>query len=92
MVKKKRDLEKKNSKLLVMVETERQKSEGLEQVFKIQNTYIAILLKKLGATSEGTAITITNEEIKRTMDRCEIKGAIPEKGVWKLYCEEDETE
>ena len=90
--KKKREIErlkKKNERLLAMVEYEKQNSKGHEQVAQIQNAYVSILLKKLGATSEDTAIVIKNEEITNALDHCETRGSIPDIGVWKLYCEED---
>ena len=71
-----------------MIEYERQENEGNKQVFKIQDAYIAVLLKKLGAVSEESAVTVTDDEIKRAMAVCETKGNIEKMGEWKLYCEE----
>ena len=62
--------------------------EAQEQVSKIQNAYITVLLEKLGATSEEKVVTITDDEIKRAMAVFETKGNIEKIGEWKLYCEE----
>lgn len=75
-----------------MIEYERQITAGYEQTTKIQNAYIAILLKKLGAISEETATTINNEEINRAIAIFDTRGSIPKMGEWKLYCVETTPE
>ena len=67
---------------------QRDYKEAQEIIHKTQNAYIAVLLKKLGATSKDKAVSITNEEITTAMAKCETKGDVPDIGVWSLYCEE----
>lgn len=69
-------------------EAEKEKVKGYEQLAKIHNAYISILLNKLGAVSVESAVTITDDEIKRAMAVFETKGNIEKMGEWKLYCEE----
>jgi uncharacterized protein (UPF0371 family) len=78
---------KQNEMLRKMYEAEREKSAGHEELAKIQNAYIAILLKKLGATNE-TPVTITNEDVKEVLGSDIVRVSVSEKGVWRFYIEE----
>lgn len=78
---------KQNEMLRKMYESEREKSAGHEELAKIQNAYIAILLKKLGATNE-TPVTITNEDVKEVLGSDIVRVSVSEKGAWQFYIEE----
>ena len=79
---------KQNEMLRKMYEAEREKSAGHEELAKIQNAYIAILLKKLGANKENPT-TITNEEVKQILGKDMVRVDMSEKGVWQFYIEDD---
>ena len=74
-----------NEKLLKMVEAEREKVAGYEQIAKLHAAYIAFLLQKLGAT-KGSPITITKEDVAEAM-KLEVRGLTDSEG-WALYVEE----
>lgn len=76
-----------NEKLRKMYEAERQKVAGHEELKRIQNAYVAILLNKLGATEENP-VTITNDDVKEALANDNVRATISDVGVWKLYCEE----
>lgn len=79
-------LKKQNEKFRKMYELEREKSVGHEQLAKIQNAYITILLQKLGATEESP-VTISGEEVKEILDKDIVRVGMADKGVWKFYLE-----
>ena len=82
---KKQMLEKKNANLLKMVEEEREKVAGYEQLAKLHVAYIAHLLQKLGATKDNP-VTITKGDVVEAM-KLEVRGAPADEG-FKLYIEE----
>ena len=80
-------LKKQNERLLNMLCDAREKEKGYQEISKVHTAYIAVLLKKLGATSEETAISITDAETKEALANYETRGAI-DNGVWKLFAVE----
>lgn len=52
---------------------------GYEQLARVHSAYIAILLKKLGAT-EDNAVTITASEIREALEKCETRVKAAEGG------------
>lgn len=74
-----------NERLLKMVEAEREKVAGYEQLAKLHAAYIAFLLQKLGATKDNP-ITITKEDVAGAME-LEVLG-LPDGEGFKLYIEE----
>lgn len=80
-------LKKKNEKLLKMLNEEREKVVGYEQVAKVHCAYIAILLKRLGATKDS-AVDIQPQEIAETIDKDEARAVISESGTYSLFYEE----
>lgn len=88
MVTNKQKLEReknKNCRLMKMIADERAKVAGYEQIAKLHGAYISILLKKLGAT-EDNLITITSEDVKEALKKCEARAIQVENG-YGLYCE-----
>lgn len=77
--------ERKNEKLIKMVESERERVAGYEQIAKLHAAYIAHLLRKLGATKENP-VTITKGDVAGAM-KLEVRGAPCSEG-FKLYIEE----
>lgn len=79
--------ERRINTLKIMVNGEREKVKGYEEIAKVHSAYIAILLQKLGATKDNT-VTITAEDIKEALDKYEAR-AMHETtdNSWKLYCE-----
>lgn len=77
--------ERKNAKLLKMVNDEREKVAGYEQLAKLHAAYIAHLLQKLGATKENP-VTITKDDVTEAMN-LKVLGAPCSEG-FKLYIEE----
>ena len=75
----------KNHKLMKMIADEREKVKGYEQLAKVHSAYIAILLKRLGATREKP-LTITSEETKEAIMNYEARALI-ENGDYNLWCE-----
>lgn len=65
--------ERKNGKLLKMVEQERARVAGYEELAKLQVAYIAHLLQKLGATKDNP-VTITNNDVTEAL-KAEVRGA-----------------
>ena len=82
-------LKKRNDKLLKMLAEERLKIKGYEEVAKVHSAYIAILLKKLGATKDNM-ITITAPEVTESLNKYEAR-AIPMEEGFSLYCEDVEN-
>lgn len=68
-----------------MVNDEREKVAGYEQIAKLHAAYIAHLLQKLGATKENP-VTITKDDVAGAM-KLEVRGIPSEEG-FKLYIEE----
>jgi hypothetical protein len=69
-----------------LLEAERQKVAGYEQLAKVHSAYISILLKKLGATDSNTAISLTQAEVKEALEKNETRALIDRDG-YKLYCD-----
>ena len=89
MITKKRQLQQeknKNQRLVNMLSKEREKVAGYEQVAKVHSAYISILLKKLGATTEGKMIPITDAEVREALKRNEARAVKTDDG-WGLFCE-----
>ena len=85
---KKQELErvkKQNKKLLKMINDEREKMAGYEQIAKVHSAYISILLNKLGATKDNI-ITITAEEVRGALRKYEARAMLTEEG-YSLYYE-----
>ena len=78
-------LEKQNAKLHDMVERERENVAGYKQVSEIQNAFIAVLLNKLGATSDKK-IAVTQEEVNEALEKYTVKTTVAVRG-WEFYCE-----
>ena len=77
-----------NEKLLKMVNAEREKVKGYEEIAKVYSAYIAILLKKLGATDSNNAITIPKVEIAKALEHYETRAMVEFADYSiKLYCE-----
>lgn len=77
--------EKNVKKLKQMIQDERQKVEGYEQLAKVHSAYISILLNKLGATKDNM-ITITASEVTEALKKYEAR-ALPSEDGFSLYCE-----
>lgn len=77
--------DRKNEKLIKMVEAERERVAGYEQIAKLHAAYIAHLLGKLGATKDNP-LTITKDDVAEAM-KLEVRGAPCSEG-FKLYIEE----
>lgn len=78
--------ERKIEKLRRMVETEREKVAGYQQIIELYSGYIAILLEKLGATKEN-GVAITSAEVDEAMKKYETRG-ITKDGAISLFIEE----
>lgn len=77
---------KKEEKLVRMVETEREKVAGYQQIIELYSGYIAILLERLGATKENV-VAITSAEVDEAMKKYETRG-ITKDGAISLFIEE----
>lgn len=77
--------EKRNDNLKKMVEREREKVAGYEQIAQVHSAYISILLNKLGATKDNM-ITITASEVTEALKKYESR-AMPAENGYSLYCE-----
>ena len=65
-----------------------EKVKGHEEIAKVHSAYIAILLKKLGATDSNNAITIPKGEVVEALEHYEARATIDTiDNSWKLYCE-----
>lgn len=80
-------LRKQNERLMKMIAEEREKGVGYEQVAKVHSAYIAILLKRLGATKENP-VEIQPQEIAEMIKNHEARAFITERGAYCLYYEE----
>ena len=76
---------KKIEKLKQMLENERAKVRGYEEVAQVHCAYISILLNKLGATKDNM-ISITPAEVKEALTNYEARAVLKD-GVYSLYCE-----
>ena len=77
--------EKNVKKLKQMIQDEREKVKGYEQLAKVHSAYISILLNKLGATKDNM-ITITASEVTEALKKYEARAIQTEDG-FSLYCE-----
>ena len=68
---------------------EKQKAIGYEELTRIHNAYIAILLHRLNATKEES-VAITKEEVSHAMNHFEARAFSQDEGVWNFYCDEVE--
>ena len=80
-------VKKQNQRLLKMIEEEREKVAGHEQIAKVHSAYIYILLKRLGATKDN-AVGINSQEIAEAIEKDEVRAFISEQGALSLYYEE----
>lgn len=76
--------QKKNEKLLKMVNDAREEVAGYEQIAELHAAYIGFLLQKLGATKDNP-IAITKEDVAKAM-ALEVRGSTDDEG-FKLYIE-----
>lgn len=76
----------KEEKLKKIIGTERAKAEGYKQISEIYGAYIAVLLKRLGASKEN-GITINGEEVSEALKKYEVRAFPADEGKWSLYCE-----
>lgn len=74
------------AKLKQMVEHEREKVAGYQQIAELHSAYIAVLLKRLGATKDKPII-IDSLDVCEAM-KCEVRGYNNGTG-WELYVEAD---
>lgn len=74
-----------NDRLIKMVNEEREKVKGYEEIAKVHSAYISILLKKLGVTKDNM-ITITASEVTEALKKYETR-VIRVDGGYSLYCE-----
>lgn len=79
-------MDKQKEKLKQMLEAEREKVKGYEQLAKVHSAYISILLKKLGAT-EDKAIAVKASEVTEALQKYEARAIATDSG-FSLYCEE----
>lgn len=85
---KKQELEKvkmRNDRLMKMINEEREKVKGYEEIAKVHSAYISILLRELGATKDNM-ITITTSEVTEALKKYETR-AMQVDGGYSFYCE-----
>ena len=70
--------------LEALLAEEKEKVAGYEQLAKVHSAYIAILLKKLGAT-EDNKVNIPALEVKEAIEKCETRAELTDDG-YSLYC------
>ncbi len=81
-------LQKKNEQLFKMVNDEREKTAGYEQVARLYTAYISILLRMLNATEEKR-VTIKGTDIKEALERFVASATYDtENDVYSLWCVE----
>lgn len=78
-------VKKQNERLLKMIAQEREKVAGYEQIAKVHSAYIAILLKRLGATADNK-VAISAGEVKEALAHYEARAVQAEDG-YGLYAE-----
>ena len=84
------ELENKNAKLIERAERRDEEIQGYQELGKIHSAYIAILVKRLGAT-EDNPVEITRGEVYRAIDRYETRASFDrETDTYSLYCVEHE--
>ena len=82
---------KKFDKLIKMVEEERARVAGYNELAKLHTAYISVLLKRLGATSEESKVIVTNAEITEAMEKYEARAIYSqEEKSQGLYCADKE--
>lgn len=69
------------------VKEEREKQKGYDELIKVYSSYIAILLKQMGA-DENNAVTISNDMVKSAMGGLQVRATVTENGEFKLFYEE----
>lgn len=73
-----------------MLEAEKQKVNGYEELAKVHSAYIAILLQKLKATKDKPVV-ISSEETVHALGNLEVRACADEiERAWKFYVEEIE--
>lgn len=72
------------AKLIKMLENEREKVAGYEQLARVHTAYIGVLIGRLGATKDNP-ITITKDDVAEAM-KYEVRG-YPEGDAFNLYIE-----
>jgi rubrerythrin len=73
-----------------MLEAEKQKVKGYEELAKVHSAYIAILLQRLKAT-EGKPVVISAEATTHALSNLEVRACVDEtERAWKFYVEEIE--
>ncbi|MBQ4145888.1 MAG: hypothetical protein IJD36_04585 [Clostridia bacterium] len=80
-------VKKKNEHLLKMVQDAREREKGYEQVAQVYSAYIAILLKRIGAT-EDNPVTVGGKEIAEALNNIETLALPDDSGEWKLFYRE----
>ena len=75
----------KNNKLVKMINEEREKVAGYEQIARVHSAYISILLNKLEATKDNP-VAITASEVTEALKKYEAR-AMPAEDGYSLYCE-----
>lgn len=76
-------MDKQKEKLKQMLEEERAKAKGYEELAKIHGAYISILLKKLGCTKDHSFV-ITPSDVREALEKYEAR-ALPVEGGYGLY-------
>lgn len=79
--------DKQKEKLKQMLEEEREKVKGYEELAKLHSAYISILLHRMKATEENSVV-ITNEDVNQAMSHFEVRAYPKDIGVWAFYCDE----
>ncbi|MBE7025040.1 MAG: hypothetical protein E7408_03175 [Ruminococcaceae bacterium] len=78
-------MDKQKEKLKQMLEAERAKAKGYEELAKIHGAYISILLKKLGCTKDNR-FAVTPSDVREALEKYEAR-ALPEGDGYGLYYE-----
>lgn len=79
---------KREDKLKKMLEDERARVVGYEQIAKVHSAYIGILLQRFGAVKDN-GVKITGTQVKEAMAKLEVR-ALPEEDGFTLYIESKE--
>ena len=77
-------MDKQKEKLKQMVEAEREKVAGYEQLAKVHSAYIAILLRKLDAT-EDNPINIKASDVTQALEMYESRAIATNDGFGLYY-------
>lgn len=70
------------------IAADKEKIRGYEQLANVHSAYIAILLKRLGAT-EDSAVSIQPQEIADAIEKAVVKVTISEDGTYNLFYAEE---